>query len=208
MGIDDIYAAVLGFKKDKIAALVEKEVINGTDPLRILSEGLIAPLDEVGKQFSKGEIYIPEMLLSAQTTKLGIQVLRPLLKGKEPRSKGTVIVGTVEGDLHDIGKNLVVMMLEGAGFQVIDLGVDVKSDKFMIAAEENKADIVAMSALLTTTMTAMEHIVASVKRNIPSVKTIVGGAPVTQKFADKIRADGYGKDAHEAVELARKLLAT
>lgn len=206
MSIRDIYNAVIEFNKNKVAELVKDEIGRGTDISTILNEGLIAPLDVVGKKFSDGELFIPEMLQSAQTMKEGLEVLRPLLAATESKPKGTIVIGTVKGDQHDIGKNLVVMMLEGAGFRVVDLGVDVETDRFISAALENKAEIVALSALLTTTMPAMESSVAAIKEKGLAVKTIVGGAPVTEEFAQKIGADGYSEDAQGAVELARKLL--
>jgi 5-methyltetrahydrofolate--homocysteine methyltransferase len=147
------------------------------------------------------------MLQSARTMKAGLEVLRPLLAETDAKPRGTIVMGTVKGDLHDIGKNLVSMMLEGAGFKVIDLGVDVGTDKFLAAARENQAEIVAMSALLTTTMPAMEATVATIKERGLGLKTMIGGAPVTLAFADKIGADGYSEDAPGAVALARRLVA-
>lgn len=208
MGIQDIYNAVIGYNKDKAAQFVKAEIDSGTDILTILNEGLIAPLDEIGKKFSESEIFIPEMLRAAHAMKAGLEVLRPLLRAGESKPKGTVVIGTVKGDQHDIGKNLVTMMLEGAGFRVIDLGVDVGTDKFIAAAQENGAEIVALSALLTTTMLAMEATVATIKEKGLAVKTMVGGAPVTEAFAAKIGADGYSEDAPGAVELARRFLAS
>jgi 5-methyltetrahydrofolate--homocysteine methyltransferase len=207
MAIQDIYIAVIEYRKEKVADLVRDEIGKGTEISTILNKGLIAPLDEVGKKFSEGEFFVPEMLRAAQAMKAGLEVLRPLLAETESRPKGTVVIGTVKGDQHDIGKNLVVMMLEGAGFRVIDLGVDVETDRFISAARENKAEIVALSALLTTTMLAMKTTVAAIKEKGSAVKTIVGGAPVTEAFAQKIGADGYSKDAPGAVILVRRLLS-
>ena len=208
MAIQEIYNAVIGYNKDKAAQFVKTEIDSGTNISAILDDGLVAPLDEIGKKFSEGEIFIPEMLRAAQAMKAGLEVLRPLLAATQSKPKGTVVIGTVKGDQHDIGKNLVTMMLEGAGFRVIDLGVDVGTDKFIAAAQENGAEIVALSALLTTTMLAMETTVAAIKENGLAVKTMVGGAPVTEAFANKIGADGYGEDAPGAVELVRKFLAS
>jgi 5-methyltetrahydrofolate--homocysteine methyltransferase len=207
MAIQDIYNAVIEYNKDKAAQFVKAEIDSRTDILTILNEGLIAPLDVVGKRFSAGEIFVPEMLMASLAMKTGLEVLRPLLRAVESKPKGTIVIGTVKGDQHDIGKNLVVMMLEGAGFEVIDLGVDVSTEKFIAAAQQNGADVVALSALLTTTMPAMEAIVTTIKENGLALKTMVGGAPVTEAFANKIGADGYSEDAPGAVELVRKFLA-
>lgn len=208
MAIQEIYNAVIGYNKDKAAQFVKTEIDSGTDLSMILNEGLIAPLDEVGKRFSEGEIFVPEMLMAALAMKTGLEVLRPFLRAGESKPKGTIVIGTVKGDQHDIGKNLVVMMLEGAGFEVIDLGVDVSTVKFIAAAQQNGADVVALSALLTTTMPSMEATVATIKEKGLAVKTMVGGAPVTEAFAAKIGADGYSEDAPGAVELARRFLAS
>jgi 5-methyltetrahydrofolate--homocysteine methyltransferase len=208
MAIQDIYNAVIEYNKDKAAQFVKAEIDSGTDILTILTEGLIAPLDVVGKRFSAGELFVPEMLRAALAMKTGLEVLRPLLRAVESKPKGTIVIGTVKGDQHDIGKNLVVMMLEGACFEVIDLGVDVSTEKFIAAAQQNGANVVALSALLTTTMPAMEAAVFAIKENGLALKTMVGGAPVTEAFANKIGADGYSEDAPGAVELVRKLLAS
>ncbi len=207
MAISDIYQAVTEFNEARMAELVKAELAAGTEVSAILSEGLIAPMDEVGKRFSEGVLFVPEMLMAAQAMKAGLEVLRPLLAETDSKPAGTIVIGTVKGDLHDIGKNLVAMMLEGAGFNVIDLGVDVDVDRFVAEAEKNSADIVALSALLTTTMPAMEQAVAAFKERGLGVKTMVGGAPVTKDFADKIGAGGYAEDAPSAVELARRLAA-
>jgi len=208
MSIQDIFNAVIEYNKDKATDFVKDEIERGTNISTILNDGLVAPLDEIGKKFSEGEIFIPEMFRAAHAMKAGLEVLRPLLVGAESKPKGTIVIGTVKGDHHDIGKDLVTIMLEGAGFRVIDLGVDVGTDKFIAAAQENGAEIVALSALLTTTMLAMETTVAAIKENGLAVKTMVGGAPVTEAFANKIGADGYSEDAPGAVELARGFLAS
>ncbi|MDW7712122.1 MAG: corrinoid protein [Deferrisomatales bacterium] len=207
MAIQDIFNAVLDFEEEGMPALVQKEIDAGRDVQSVLNDGLIAAMDEVGKRFSEGELFVPEMLMAAQAMKAGLAVLRPLLADADAKPKGTIVIGTVKGDLHDIGKNLVSMMLEGAGFKVIDLGVDVETDTFLAAAAEHEAQIVAMSALLTTTMPAMEATVAAIKQKRLALKTMVGGAPVTEAFANKIGATGYSEDAPGAVELARRLLA-
>lgn len=209
MAVEDIYRAVVDRKKDDIANLVQTEIDVGTDMKDLLNDGLIASMDYIGDQFADGKIFFPEMLLAAQTMKIGMEVLKPLLMDTGVKAVGTVVAGTVKGDLHDIGKSLVAMMLEGGGFSVIDLGFDVEPMAFVNAAKENNADIIAMSALLTTTMPKMGETINILKeegiRN--HVKVIIGGAPVTSRFADEIGADGYGSDGPAAVELARKLTA-
>lgn len=207
MAINDIYQAVLRFDKSGMPALVQSELEAGTDISSLLNEGLIAALDEVGERFSRGELFIPEMLQAAQTAQEGLDILKPLLTETNRRSAGTVVIGTVKGDLHDIGKSLVKMMLKGAGFQVVDLGVDVPVERFVQAVEENRADILALSALLTTTMPAMGEAVAAFRGNGSRIKVMVGGAPVTEAFAERIGADGYAGDASQAVTLARRLMA-
>lgn len=207
MAINDVYEAVLRFDKGGMAALVRQELDAGTDIPSLLNEGLIAALDEVGERFSRGELFIPEMLQAAQTAQQGLDILKPLLTETDNRSAGTVVIGTVKGDLHDIGKSLVKMMLKGAGFQVVDVGVDVPVERFVQAVEENRADILALSALLTTTMPAMGDAVAAFRGNGSRVKVMVGGAPVTEAFAERIGADGYAGDASQAVSLARRLMA-
>ena len=205
MAIKDVYQAVCDFDEDSIAGLIEKEIAAGTDVGKLLQEGLIGAMDAVGKQFSEGELFVPEMLMAAQTMKVGLEVLKPKLAGDASLQVGKVVIGTVKGDLHDIGKNLVGMMLEGGGFEVIDLGVDVEPKDFVETAKKHNADIIGMSALLTTTMPAMEETVNALKEAGMSTKTMIGGAPVTQAYATKIGASGYSEDAPGAVELARKL---
>lgn len=206
MAIEDIFEAVLTFNRAAAAEGVKAELAAGTDISIILDQGLIGALDVVGKKFSEGEMFVPEMLQAARAMKAGLEVLKPYLSSESIASKGTIIIGTVKGDLHDIGKNLVAMMMEGAGFSVVDLGVDVDADKFVKAASEHNADVLGLSALLTTTMPAMEDTVAAIKEAGLAVRTIIGGAPVTETFADQIGADGYSDDAPGAVELARKLM--
>lgn len=205
MAIKDVYQAVLDFEEESIAGLIEKELSAGTDVNKILQEGLIAAMDAVGKSFSEGELFVPEMLMAAQTMKAGLEILKPKLGGSGASSAGVIVIGTVKGDLHDIGKNLVGMMLEGGGFEVYDLGVDVEPKTFVESVKQHKATIVGLSALLTTTMPAMEETVGALKEAGLDVKVMIGGAPVTQAYADKIGASGYSEDAPSAVELARKL---
>ncbi len=206
MATQDIFNAVMAFDEDKVKHLTQAEVAIGTDISTILNEGLIGAMDTVGEKFSAGELFVPEVLKAAQVMKAGLAILKPLLAGGKAQAKGTVVIGTVKGDLHDIGKNLVSMMLEGAGFEVIDLGVDVASEKFVQVAAEKKADVIALSALLTTTMPAMQATVTAIKKAGLSSRTIIGGAPVTQGLADQIGADGYSPDAPGAVRLVKKLV--
>ena len=206
MGTKEIFDAVLAFEEAKVRELVQKEVSAGADIHAIVNDGLIAAMDEVGKRFSEGLLYVPEMLFAAQAMKGGLEVLKPYLSDKESHSKGTVVIGTVKGDLHDIGKNLVAMMMEGSGFKVVDLGVDCETGKFMQAAKDNKADVIALSALLTTTMPNMATTITAVKEAGLQVKTIVGGAPITEAYAKHIGADGYSADAPGATMLIKKLI--
>jgi 5-methyltetrahydrofolate--homocysteine methyltransferase len=175
----------------------------------ILNEGLIAAMREVGRLFECGEFYVPEMLVAARAMKGGLELLRPALAAADVKAIGTVVVGTVQGDLHDIGKNLVAIMMEGAGFQVIDLGTDVSPDKFVDAVKTLKPNVIGCSALLTTTMPKMKDIIEALKiAGVRSqVKVMVGGAPVTAKYASDIGADGFAPDASAAANVARSLLA-
>ncbi|MDR2406197.1 MAG: corrinoid protein [Deltaproteobacteria bacterium] len=206
MSIQDIYQAVVDFDDDQVAELIEKEIKSGTDLKKILDEGLIAPMDYVGKLFAEGELFVPEMLMAATAMKKGLTILKPHLAKGGGATIGTVVIGTVKGDLHDIGKNLVGMMLEGGGFEVFDLGSDVEPQKFVDAAKEKKAQIVGLSALLTTTMPYMEETVNALKEAGINSKVIIGGAPVTAAYAEKIGAAGYSDDAPGAVALARSLV--
>ena len=184
------------------AALAEKMA-----PKTILNEGLIAGMDTVGQRFKKNEMYIPEVLIAARAMKMAMQVLEPELVKAGVQPIGKLVIGTIQGDLHDIGKNLVAMMLKGAGFEVIDLGVDVSPEKFVDAVKSKGAHLVGMSALLTTTMPRMEKTVQAIKAAGLPAKVMIGGAPVTQGFADKIGAQGYAPDAATAVDLAKRLVA-
>jgi len=206
MSIEDIFQSILQLKRGEIADLVQAEIDAKTDVGVILEQGLINAMGEVGNQFTEGNLFVPEMLRAAETMKIGLEVLRPLLIEADISPRGTVIVGTVKGDLHDIGKNLVGMMLEGAGFTVVDLGVDVEPKAFLDAAGENQAELVAMSALLTTTMPVMAQCIGQFKEANMGARILVGGAPVNQDFAIKISADGYSSDAPGAVELAKSLV--
>ena len=207
MTTQDIFNAVMAFDEATVKSKTQAELDVGTDIQSILNDGLISAMDEVGEKFSVGELFVPEMLMAAQAMKAGLALLKPHLGEGGGRSKGKVVIGTVKGDLHDIGKNLVAMMMEGAGFEVIDLGVDVASEAFVKVAAEQGADVIALSALLTTTMPGMEATVKAVKEAGMGTRTIIGGAPVTQAFADQIGADGYSADAPGAVKLVKQLVA-
>jgi len=207
MVMEAIFKAVLGFDEAGVKSITQKELDASTDVEIILNDGLIAAMDEVGQKFSDGELFVPEMLMAAQAMKAGLELLKPHLADGQSRSKGTVLIGTVKSDLHDIGKNLVSMMMEGAGFDVIDLGVDVDGEAFVKEAAAKNADVIALSALLTTTMPSMESTVNAVKEAGMVTKTIIGGAPVSQAFADQIGADGYSADAPGAVKLVKELMA-
>lgn len=191
----------------QIRKLVQEAIDDGQDTGMILQEGLIAGMNVIGDRFKMNEIYIPEVLIATRAMKEGMVLLRPLIVSEEIKNAGVIVLGTVKGDLHDIGKNLVGMMLEGAGFNVIDLGIDVDPEKFIEATKENNASIIGLSCLLTTTMAAMEDVILSINNSQlnAKVKTMIGGAPITQKYADEIGADGYAPDAAWAVVLARQL---
>ena len=187
---------------------VNEAIDAGISPEVILKKGLIPPMGEVGRLFEEGEYFVPEMLISARSMQGGLDLIKPLLVDADVKSEGKVVIGTVKGDLHDIGKNLVGMMLEGAGFEVIDLGTDVDQEAFIREVIEGEVDVIGMSALLTTTMPQMETIIqALVDAGIrDQVKIIVGGAPVTAEYAEKIGADGFGLDASHAVRLAKSVM--
>ena len=193
---------------ERVAALVRKALDQGVNPQRILSVGLLGGMDVVGKEFKAGDLFVPEVLASARAMHAGMNILQPLLSEADAASTGKFLIGTVKEDLHDIGKNLVKMLMEGAEFKAIDLGIDVPPDKFVAAVREHKPDIVAMSALLTTTMLNMKATVEALDKAglRKSVKIMVGGAPVTSAFAKQIGADGYAPDAASAVDIARKLI--
>ncbi len=190
----------------KVKELVQKAIDEKVRVQDILSNGLIAGMGYVGERFKKNEVYVPEVLIAARAMKSGMELLKPLLVKADIQPLGVVVVGTVKGDLHDIGKNLVSMMLEGAGFKVVDIGIDVPPEKFVTAARDSKAGLVALSALLTTTMVSMKAVIDEFKKSGLTVKTMIGGAPVTQSYADEIGANGYAPDAASAVDKAKQLL--
>jgi 5-methyltetrahydrofolate--homocysteine methyltransferase len=208
--VHELRQAVLRGDMAQSKPLTQKALDAGIEPIVILNQALISGMDEVGELFKANEVYVPEVLLSAKTMQQAMQILKPVLVKGGIRPRGTVVVGTVRGDLHDIGKNLVAMMLEGAGFEVVDLGNDVPAERFVEAAVEHKAGIIGMSALLTTTMYTMKDTIELLKEHslADKVKTMVGGAPVTASFAKDIGADGYGDDAATAVDIAKKFIGS
>ena len=200
-------ALVNGSAKD-VKAMVTAAVEEGVSAQEILNNALVVGMGEVGVQFKNNEIYVPEVLIAARAMKAGMAIIKPLMVAENVQLLGKVAIGTVQGDLHDIGKNLVAMMLEGAGFQVIDLGTDVSPESFIAAVTEQGAQIIAMSALLTTTMPVMKDTVDAVTAAglRDKVKIMIGGAPVTQQYCDEIGADGYSSDAASAADLAKELI--
>ena len=193
----------IGAVGGEVQALID----GGTEPSAIINDGLIAGMNIVGPKFKAGEMFVPEVLMAAKAMAAGVDLVKPLLSGDDMPSLGKVVLGTVKGDLHDIGKNLVGMMLESTGFEVVNVGIDVAPEKFLEAAKESGATIVAMSALLTTTMLAMKETVDLFKENGMDTKLIVGGAPVSKEFADEIGAAGFAPDAATACDLCKELLA-
>lgn len=208
MDLNSIYEAVIRGDRTAVEAGVKGAVEEGTEPDVILNEGLISAMDEVGKRFESGEFFVPEMLIAARAMKTGVAVLGPLLINSGVKPIGKVVIGTVAGDLHDIGKNLVGLMLEGAGFEVIDVGTDVSSQRFIEAVRSEKPNLLGLSALLTTTMSGMTEVIKKlIENNLrDGLKIFIGGAPVTQTFADQIGADAYADDAAGASRKAKELL--
>jgi len=198
--------ALIKGQAQEVSDLIKKAVDEGVGPEEILTKGLIAGMNVIGARFKKNEVYVPEVLIAARAMHAGMNILEPLLAEAGVKPLGKIAVGTVKGDLHDIGKNLVVMMLKGAGFNVEDLGVDCDAQKFIDAAKGG-AQIIAMSALLTTTMPAMKDVIDNLQSAGVSVKTMIGGAPITQGYADEIKSDGYAPDAASAVDTAKELVA-
>jgi 5-methyltetrahydrofolate--homocysteine methyltransferase len=202
------FDALMGGNREMITTFVERDLNEGVPPLEILNTGLIPGMERVGQKFRAAEIYIPEVLMAARAMHAGLDILRPKIAETGAKPAGKIVIGTVKGDLHDIGKNLVSMMFEGLGFQVIDMGVDVPTEKFEEAIKTHEPDILGLSSLLTTTMLEMKNTIQLLKKRgvLDDVKTIVGGAPMTQEFADEIGADAYGKDAVSGAEEAKELL--
>jgi corrinoid protein of di/trimethylamine methyltransferase len=205
----ELYDAILTGNAKKAEEVTKAALAADVDPSELLGKYMIPAMDEVGKRFECNEYFVPELLIAARAMKTALQLLNPKLAAAGVKAVGRVVIGTVQGDLHDIGKNLVASMLEGGGFQVVDLGVDVPPAKFVEAAKEQEGSILAMSALLTTTMTQMKAVIKALEEAGIRAKTrvIIGGAPITQQYADEIGADGYGDNASSAVALARKLVA-
>ena len=207
--LEEISTLLQAGRAPKVKAAVQQALDEGVAPKDILEHGLLAGMGVIGEKFRNGEVFVPEVLVAARAMNKGVEVLKPHMSSGDVEDRGTAIIGTVRGDLHDIGKNLVASMFEGCGFEVINLGVDVSSDKFISAALENKADIICMSALLTTTMNYMKEVVAAVEASElkGKVKIMVGGAPVNDAFAKAIGADAYTSNANAAVVMAKKLIA-
>ncbi|MCR6544833.1 cobalamin B12-binding domain-containing protein [Dehalobacterium formicoaceticum] len=204
---ESLSQSVIAGKESQVKEQTQALIDAGTDPLEIINQGLIAGMNVVGARFKNGEMFVPEVLMSAKSMSSGIELVKPLIADSDMPNKGTVIIGTVKGDLHDIGKNLVAMMLESGGFKVINLGIDISPEKFVEGAKEYNTDIIAMSALLTTTMLHMKDTIELVKEEGLKVKCIIGGAPISQDFADEIGADGFAPDAASATDLCGKLMA-
>jgi len=206
--IKNVYDAVLAGEADAVKENIQISLDAGLDPNLILNEGMIGAMREVGQRFEAGDFFVPEMLISARAMQGGMALLKPHLQKGGVQSSGKVVIGTVKGDLHDIGKNLVALMLEGAGFEIKDLGTDVAAEDFIAAIKSEKPDILALSALLTTTMPSMKQTIEAVQEAglRDQVKVIIGGAPVTEDYSRQIGADGFSPDASRAVGLAESLL--
>lgn len=206
--VESFYRALRNTNLATMETLLREYIGKRVSPIIILNEGMIGAMGIIGQEFKASQIWVPEVLLAARNMNRGIEILKPeLLREKSP-SKGTFVIGTVEGDIHDIGKNLVTMMMTGAGYEVIDLGIGVPKDLFLEVISKEQPDIVGLSALLTTTMLKMKGVIKAIRQSVSNPpKIIVGGAPVTQTFADEIEADGYAEDAVRAVELANRLLS-
>jgi corrinoid protein of di/trimethylamine methyltransferase len=206
--LSKLYDAILNGDEKLALQLIKEALKEGADPEELITKGMIPAMDEVGRLFEAQEYFIPEMLLAGRAMKAALEPIRPLLAARGAQPTGRIVLGTVKGDLHDIGKNLVGSMLEGAGFDVVDVGIDVPPEKFVEAVQSNNPHIVALSTLLTVTMPEMKKVIDALNQaGIRSkVKVMVGGAPVTQKFADEIGADGYGENASLAVSVARSLM--
>ena len=207
--LNELYDAILVGKLEDAVKVTKIAVEEGMTPHEIINQYMIKAMEEIGSRFEAGKVFVPNLLMSARAMRGALDVLKPLMQGQVDSYIGKIVIGTVKGDLYDIGKNLVASMFEGCGFEVINLGVDVSSDKFISAALENKADIICMSALLTTTMNYMKEVVAAVEASElkGKVKIMVGGAPVNDAFAKAIGADAYTSNANAAVVMAKKLIA-
>ena len=204
--LEELSAQLQAGKAADVKTLTEQALNDGVSPADVLNEGLLSGMNIIGKKFKANEVYVPEVLIAARAMKAGMEILQPKLVETGVKPLATAVIGTVKGDLHDIGKNLVVMMLEGAGFKVVDVGIDVDDQKFVDAVKEHDAQIIGVSALLTTTMTNMKSVVETVKASGVKAKVIIGGAPVTQAYCDEIGADGYAADAASAADIAKELV--
>lgn len=207
--LKQLYEAVVNGDAKASLAITQQALAEGIDPLQLVNEYMVPAMDEVGRRFEANEYFVPELLISARAMKASLDIIRPLLIARGDKPAGRVAIGTVKGDLHDIGKNLVASLLEGGGFEVIDLGVNVSPAQFIATVKEKQANIIAMSALLTTTMPAMRTTIDELKKAgvRDQVKVLIGGAPITQKYAEEIGADGYSENAVGAVALAKKAVA-
>lgn len=206
MELSKLYDAIVAGKLEDAVAVTNQALQADVEPQVLINEYMIKGMEEIGSRFEAGTAYVPNLLMSARAMKGSLDILKPLLKNGNETVAGKVVIGTVKGDLHDIGKNLVASILEGCGFEVINLGVDIPAEKFIETAKNENADIICMSALLTTTMTYMKEVVDAVKTSGLKVKTMVGGAPLNDTFAQSIGADGYSANANSAVGLAKRLM--
>ena len=207
--LESLYEAILKGKLDVAKAVTTEAIAENVDPQLIINEYMSRAMEDIGKRFEEGKAFVPELLMAARAMKGALDLLKPQMKGAASHSLGKVVIGTVKGDLHDIGKNLVASMLEGCGFEVINLGTDISSQKFINALKENQTQILCLSALLTTTMNYMQEVIKALEENglRSQVKVMVGGAPVSESFARQIGADGYSDNANAAVTLAKSLLS-
>jgi 5-methyltetrahydrofolate--homocysteine methyltransferase len=207
VNFEDFHSALSEGNVDRAKELTQQALDDGHSADKVLKDGLIRSMERIGTRFKNAEIFLPEVFIAARAMHAGLAVLKPILAKSSRPAAAKVVMGTVKGDLHDIGKNLVGMMLEGGGFQVVDVGIDVPSDKFIEAAKQHGAEVIGLSAMLTTTMIQMQETVKKVRAEALPVKVIVGGAPVTAQFASQIGADGYAADAASAVEKVKELLS-
>jgi 5-methyltetrahydrofolate--homocysteine methyltransferase len=207
--LKEIAEKVEAGKQNDVKSLVESCIEQGVAVSDILNDGLVAGMNSIGIKFRENEVFVPEVLVAARAMKAGLEIIKPILLREKVQSKGTIVMGTVLGDLHDIGKNIVCYMLQGAGYDVVDIGIDAPGEKFIEAAKESGAQIIGLSSLLTTTMVYMKDVVEALRASGlgDRVKVMVGGAPVTQAFADEIGAHGYASDAASAVDVVKRLLA-
>ena len=207
--LESLYEAILKGKLNVAKAVTTEAIAENVDPQLIINEYMSRAMEDIGKRFEEGKAFVPELLMAARAMKGALDLLKPLMKGAASHRLGKVVIGTVKGDLHDIGKNLVASMLEGCGFEVINLGTDISSEKFITAIKENQAQILCLSALLTTTMNYMQEVIDALEKTgiRQEVKVMIGGAPVSESFARQIGADGYSDNANAAVTLAKSLLS-